>query len=123
MAAAAAAVGVRQWTGLFLCSAFLWITAIYLPNGCVLRLAAARRLPASRRRRRSPGPQVNGAFLHCISDVVRVLADLVALWSMAMTRGKVMPPAENGFITFRRLSPPLARGPPTRARLNGDDRM
>src|ERR1700722_11929768 len=45
------------------------------------------------------------------------------LWIMSMTRGKVIPPAENGFITFRRLSAPFARGPPTRARLNGDDRM
>ena len=25
------------------------------------------------------------------------------LWIMATTRGKVIPPAENGFITFRRL--------------------
>src|ERR1700722_3042826 len=45
------------------------------------------------------------------------------LWIMAMTRGKVIPPAENGFITFRRLSTPFALGPPAQARLNGDDRM
>jgi hypothetical protein len=34
-AAAAAAVRVRQWTGLFMCSAFLWLTARdkSLPNG------------------------------------------------------------------------------------------
>ena len=94
-----------------------------LQNGCVLRLAAARRLPASRRRHRSPGPQVNGASLHCNSDVVRVPADVGVLWIMATARGKVIPPAENGFITFRRLSTPFARGPPTRTRLNGDDRM
>ena len=42
---------------------------------------------------------------------------------MATPRGKVIPPAENGFITFRPLSTPFARGPPTRSRLNGDDRI
>jgi hypothetical protein len=45
------------------------------------------------------------------------------LWIMSMTRGKVIPPAENGFITFRRLSAPFARVQPTPARLNRDDRM
>src|SRR5579863_4135867 len=45
------------------------------------------------------------------------------LWIMSTAWGKVIPPTENGFITFRRLSTPFTRGPPTRARLNGDDRM
>ncbi len=34
------------------------------------------------------------------------------LWIMAMMQGKVIPLAENGFITFRRLSTPFALGHP-----------
>ena len=47
----------------------------------------------------------------------------VGLWIIATPQGKVIPPAENVFITFRRLSTPFAPCPPSRARLNGDDRM
>ena len=70
-ATAAAAVRLRQWTGLFMGSAFSWLTTCHF-----FRTGAG---PASRRgiapaasRKKSPftGPQVNGASLHCLSNVV-----------------------------------------------------
>jgi hypothetical protein len=71
-ATAAAAVRVRQWTDLFMGSAFSWLTAGHLPSERVRAppIGAASLPGLAERRRRSPDPQVNGASLHCFSDVV-----------------------------------------------------
>jgi hypothetical protein len=55
-ATAAAAARVRQWKGLFMCSAFSWLTATFLQNERMasrIRQGLAPR-GASRRNRRSP---------------------------------------------------------------------
>ncbi len=71
-ATTAAAVRVRQWTDLFMSSAFSWLTASHLSSERVRAppLGAASPPGLAERRRRSPDPQVNGASLHCFSDVV-----------------------------------------------------
>jgi len=70
-ATTAAAARVRQWKGLFMCSAFSWLTASFSSErarGFAYQASLASRELAEE----TPfaGPQANGASLHCFSDVV-----------------------------------------------------
>lgn len=71
-AKAAAAVRARQWTDIFMCSAFSWLTASHSSSERVVpRLVAQLSHPgAGDEKTPFPDPQVNGASLHCLSNVV-----------------------------------------------------
>ena len=71
-ATAMAAVRVRQWTDLFMSSAFSWLTASHFSSERVLAPPDDAAWPpwASRKKMPFTGPQVNGASLHCLSNVV-----------------------------------------------------
>jgi hypothetical protein len=69
---AAAAVRVRQWTDIFMCSAFSWLTASYSSSERVHAPLCSDALTQGLARKKTPfpDPQVNGASLHCLSNVV-----------------------------------------------------
>jgi hypothetical protein len=71
-ATAAAAVRVRQWTDLFMSSAFSWLTASHFSSERELAPPNGAACPpwASRKKMPFTDPQVNGASLHCLSNVV-----------------------------------------------------
>lgn len=125
-ATAAAAARVRQWTDLFMCSAFSSLTAChYFFRGvCAPPHDAARSPRASRRKTPFTSPQVNGASSHSLSNVVRVEAAIEVFLDYGHHTETGWPRTENGFITFPRFSVasftcPVLPGP----ELNGDDRM